>query len=160
MVWEMSFEEFQDALPRAGMNLAVLNLHVSPMPPTKFQLKLTIPVQMSFRDFQAGHLGYWNETNLAILNLHVIPMLPTMVGLNPTYRSKADMVWIFSRRPPWGISWISERNDFSNAESQCCSDTSDHVSAQSNLHIGRRCCSKIFEMADMAAILHIGTEWF
>ena len=43
-VWEeMSFEEFQDGHLgcQNGMNLAVLNLNVSPMPPTKFQLNPT-----------------------------------------------------------------------------------------------------------------------
>ena len=43
----MSVEEFQEGPHvgylgcRNGTNLAVLNLHVSPMPPTKFQLNLT-----------------------------------------------------------------------------------------------------------------------
>ena len=80
---------------------------------------------MSFQNFQVGHhgdnLGYWNGTNVAILNLHVTPLLPTMVGLNPTYRSGAHMVWKFSRWPPWGPSWISEQHDFSNSESLCSS---------------------------------------
>ena len=47
-VWEeISFEEFQEDLHgghlgcRNGKNLAVLNLHVSKMPPTKFQLNPT-----------------------------------------------------------------------------------------------------------------------
>ena len=101
MVWEkMSFEEFQDG-PHGGYlgcqngtNLAFLNLHVSPMPPTKFQLNPTyFPEQISFQDNQAGHhgghLGYWNGTNLAILNLHVTQMPLTKVELNPTtFRSR------------------------------------------------------------------------
>ena len=39
----MSFEEFQDGHCGhwKGANLAFLNLHVSPMPPTKFQLNPT-----------------------------------------------------------------------------------------------------------------------
>ena len=47
MVWEMSFEEFQDGHCgshlgyRNGMILAILNLYVSPMSPIKFQLNLT-----------------------------------------------------------------------------------------------------------------------
>ena len=36
----------------------------------------------------------------------------------------------------------------------------DQVSAQSNLRFGRRCHLKIFKMADMVAILDIGTELF
>ena len=57
-----------------------------------------------------------------------------------------------------GPSWISEWNYFSNSESLCCSDASHQASAQSSLQFGRRCCVKIFKMADMAAILDIGTE--
>ena len=65
--------------------------------PSSFSLiRLTVPQQMLFQDFQAGHhggnLGYWNETNLAILNFHVILMPPTKFGLNQTYHSGADMV--------------------------------------------------------------------
>ena len=115
-VWEeMSFEEFQDG-PHGGhlrcwngMNLVLLNLHVSPMPPSKFQLNLTyrsradiISRFSSWPPWHGGHLGYWNWTNLAILNLHVTPMLPTKVELNPTYHLGADMVWRFSRWPPGG----------------------------------------------------------
>ena len=48
MVWEeMSFEEFQDGLPGSHLGyqnrkiLAILNIHVATMPPTKFQLNPT-----------------------------------------------------------------------------------------------------------------------
>ena len=51
------------------------------LPPSFSLIRLTLPEQMSFQDFQAGHhLGSWNETNLAILNLHVIPCLPPNLG--------------------------------------------------------------------------------
>ena len=164
----MSFEEFQDGHLWCGnrTNLAALNLHVSPMPPTKFQLiiQITLREQMSFQDFPAGHHGshfrYWNGMNLAILNLHVTPMPPTMFGLNPAYHSGVDVVWRFSRWPPWRSSWILEQNSFSNSESPCYSDASHQVSAPSDLQFGRRCCLKIFKMTDMAAILDIGTEPF
>ena len=78
------------------------------------------------------------ESNLAILNLHVTPMPPTKFGFNPTYRFEADVVWSFSRLPSWGPSLISEQNDFSNYEYQCCSDASHQVSALSDLQFGRR----------------------
>ena len=62
-----------------GTNLAVLSLHVSPMPQIKFQLN---PTYRSGADVIAGHhgghLGYWTGTNLAILNLHVTHMPPTV----------------------------------------------------------------------------------
>ena len=99
----MSFEEFQDGRRGShleclnGTNIAALNLHVSPMPPIKFQLN---PIYHLGADvvsrFQAGHHGghleYYNGTNLAILNLHVTHMPPTKFGLNPNYRSGADVV--------------------------------------------------------------------
>ena len=120
----------------------------SPMSPqclwSNFSLiQLPVREQMSFQDFQdghhCGHLGYWNRTNLAILNCHVTQMPPTKFGLNLTYHSGADMAWIFSWWPPWRPFWISERKDFSNSESLCCSDASNQVSAQSDLRFGRRC---------------------
>ena len=107
---------------RNGPNLADLNLHVSPVLPPGFSyIRLIVRKQMSFQDFQdghnGGHLRYWNRMNLAILNLQVTPMSPTKCRLNPTYCSGADLVWIFSRWPPWRPSSILERNEFSHSES-------------------------------------------
>ena len=39
---------------------------------------------------------------------------------------------------PWGLSWLSEWNNFSNSESLCPCDASHQVLAQSNLRFGRR----------------------
>ena len=75
MVWEeMSFEEFQDG-PNGGhlgcwngTNLAVLNLHVTPVPPTKFQLNLTyrsranvISRYSSWPPWQQSRILEWNQ---------------------------------------------------------------------------------------------------
>ena len=49
-------------------------------------------------------------------------------------------------------------DDFSNSQSLYCSGASHQVSAQSDLQFGRRYRLKIFKMADMVAILDIGTE--
>ena len=125
---------------------------------------LTIWEQIWCEEFQngynGGHLGYQNETILAILNLNVAPMPPTKFGLNPTSRSGADVVWRFSRWPPWQLCWISERNDFCNSESPCPLDASHQISAQSDFRFRRRCRLKRFKMATVAAILDIGTERF
>ena len=133
------------------------------LPPSFRSIWLTVPEQILIQDFQAGHhgghLGYWNETNLAILKLHVISMPLTKFRLNLTCCSGADMVWRFSRWPTWGPSLISERNEFSNSESLCCSpqhdsdnseylclsNASHQVLAQSNLRFGR-CRSKNFKI--------------
>ena len=68
------------------MILAILNLYVALMPPTKFRLNLTRFGRRLFEEFQDGrHLGYRIGTILAILNLHVATMPPTEFQLNPTW---------------------------------------------------------------------------
>ena len=79
------------------------------LPPSFSLIRLTVPEQISFQDFQAGHhggnLGYWNGTNLAILNLHGSPNPPTKVGLNPIYRSGADRFEDFQDGHPGYQKW-------------------------------------------------------
>ena len=138
---------------------SILNLHVTPMPPPSYSLIwLTVPKQMSFQDFQPGHhgdnLGYWNGTNLAILNLHVTPMPPTEVGLNPTY-CLGSLVWFEDFQDGHHGELILDIKMDISMLLRCL-----QVSAQSDIQFGRRCCLKIFKMADMAAILDIGMEWF
>ena len=72
------------------MILAILNLYAAPMPPIKFQLKLTYglggDVFEEVQDgYHGGHLGYWRGTVLAILNLYVAPMRPIKFLQNPPY---------------------------------------------------------------------------
>ena len=87
------------------------------------------------------------------------PKAPIKFQLNLTYCLGLNVVWRISRWPPWWPSWISERNNYSNSESLCCSDASYKVSAPSDLWFGRRCLK--FEVAAMvAAILDIRMEWF
>ena len=105
-VW-VEFQDFQDGHHGChhgywnGTNLAILNLHVIQMPPTKFG-------EMWFEDFQDGHHGdqpeYLNGMILAILNLHVAQMPPTKFRLNLT-------AWA-ARQP----SWLAKLEDFSNSE--------------------------------------------
>ena len=75
-------------------DLAILNLHVTPMPHIKFGLNLSsVWEEMWFEEFQnSPHLGYWNRTIVATLNLHNTPMPPIKFKLNRTYHSGADMV--------------------------------------------------------------------
>ena len=102
---------------RNGMNLAVLNLHVSPMPLIKFQLNQTY---CSGADIVSGFSSWppWQpswileRTNLAILNLHVI-----------------------------------QTDDFSNSNSPCGPNASHQVWAQSDVGSGSRCGFKIFKIA-------------
>ena len=106
-VWdERSLEIFQDCHHgshlecRNGMNLAVLNLHVSPMPLIKFQLN---PTYCSWAYIVLGFSSWppWQpswileQTNLAILNLHVTQMPPTKFGLNLTLLGSRHGLKIF-----------------------------------------------------------------
>ena len=80
------------AILETGMILAILNLHVTPMPSTKFgsirRCSGADLEQIWFEDFQAGCCGdyprYWKGTILAILNLHVHSMPPIQFQLNLT----------------------------------------------------------------------------
>ena len=89
-VWEdLSFEEFQDGHRgghlgcRNGTNLTVLNLHVSLMLPTKFQLDLTY---CSGADV-VSRFSRWPQSwilerkDFAILNLHVTPIPPSLASI-------------------------------------------------------------------------------
>ena len=119
--------------------------YVPPMPPIRSaSIQLTVWEEMSFEEVQdGGHFGYQNRMILVILNLYVNPMPPIKFQLNPTYSLGGDVVWRISK---WRPAWTSERNDFNNSESQCPSDGSHWVSAQSDLWYAR-CCLKNFKMA-------------
>ena len=77
------------------MILAVLNLHVALMPPTKFQLKLTYSLAGDMiwisRCHHGGHLGHRNVTILAVLNHHVRSMPPIKFQLNLTLKVQEEM---------------------------------------------------------------------
>ena len=116
-----------------GTNLAVLNLHVSPMPPTKFQLNLTY----CSRADAVSSWPSWQPSWILELNQF-------SNSKSPCHPNASHQVWAQSDLPlgsrhglkiqddhPWahlgytlGPSWISE---FLR-----CSDASHQVSAQSN----------------------------
>ena len=84
---QMSFEDFQDAHHGGhlgywnGTNLAILNLHVAPMPPTRVRLNPTYrfgaDVVWRFQEgHRSGHLGYWNAIILAIWISMLLQCLP------------------------------------------------------------------------------------
>ena len=96
-------------------------------------------VSMWFEEFHIGyhgsHLGYWNRTILVILNLHHIPMPPIKFQPNPTYGLR-DISWRMLRRLQWQSSWISERNEFSNAKSPCRPNASTNFQLDLTLRLG------------------------
>ena len=92
MVWEMSFEEFQESHHgghlgyRNGTILAILNLCVTVIPPPSFSsIRLTVRDEMWIEEFQDGrhgsHLGYRNGTILAITKTR----LYSLTALNTTF---------------------------------------------------------------------------
>ena len=167
----MSFEYFQDdrygghLVYQNEMILAILILHVAPMPSTRFSLNLTLG---SGADV-LSRCSSWpprQPTWIAKRNMFsnseslYTPMLPIKFRYNPTYGLGGDVILRISKWPPWQPSWTLEQNEFSNSESLCLSNASHQVSTQSDLRFGRRCRLKIFKMADMAAILDVGKEQF
>ena len=101
--------------------LSVLNLHVAPMPPIKFQLILE---QNNFSNSEppchpnVSHQA-WAQSDLPFRS---------------TYGLKIFMIM---------ASWKSERNNYSNSESPSPLDASHQVSAEFDLRFGRKCCLKI-----------------
>ena len=71
-----------------GTILAIFDLQVTLMLPTKFGVNFSLSVQEKKRkiDFQdgrhGGHLGFSIGTILAIFYLQVTPMLPSKFGVN------------------------------------------------------------------------------
>ena len=121
-------------------NSAILNLHVTPMPPIKFRLNLTFCFGGDVVWRISGWQPAWtlDKRVIAILNFHDTPMPPITFKLNQTYRSVANVIWRFSRWLPWWPSWMSERNHFSNSKSPCCLNAFQQVSASSDLQFGSR----------------------
>ena len=63
-----------------GTILAIFDLLVTPMPPTKFGVDWDIEAKIDFQD--DDHLGFPIGTILAIFDLQVILMLPSKFGVN------------------------------------------------------------------------------
>ena len=96
------------------MILAIFDLQVTPMSPTKFGLSVQEKkLDIDFQDGgHGGHLGFWIRTILAIFDLQVTQMLPTKFRVNWPFGSE-EAKNRFSRWLPWRPTWISDRHDFS-----------------------------------------------
>ena len=112
--WHLGLEEAKNRFSRfmMGTILAIFDLHVTPMLPSKFGLSVQEKKQKI--DFQDGchgsHLGFPIGMILAIFDLQVTPMLPTSLELFGFWVQEKIR---FSRWLPWRPSWISDRHDFS-----------------------------------------------
>ena len=116
---------------------------------------LTVWEEMWSDEFHGGHLGYWNRMILAILNFHNTPMPPIKFKLNHLpFGSRCDLkIFKMAKMAAMGVSWISERNHFSNSKSQCCPDAFHQVSALSDLWFRSRQQLKTFKTVAMRAIM-------
>ena len=112
-----------------GTILVVLNVYMSTqcLPPS-FRIRLTAREEMSSKHFQdghhGGHLGYRNITIIAYLNCYVAPKPPT--------RFRLIRVRVYEQM------CSEDFHDGRNFESECCSDVSNQVSAQSDSRFGMR----------------------
>ena len=116
------------------MTLAIFDLQVNPMLPTKLE-SIGLSVQEKRKvDFQdgghGGHLGFPIGMTLAIFDLQVTPMLPTKFGVNRSFGSGEVTKSRFSRWRLWRPPWISDRHDFSYFWSTSHPDASYQVSSQ------------------------------
>ena len=95
-----------------GMILAIFDLQVTPMLPSKFGLSVQEKKQkIDFQDgHHGGHLGFPICMILAIFDLQVTPMLPSKFVVNWPFGSGEEEKNKFAR---WRPSWISHRHDFS-----------------------------------------------
>ena len=101
-----------------GMILAIFDLQVTQMLPTKFESTgFLVQEKKRKTDFQDGchgaHPGFTIGMILVIFDLQVTPMLPTKFGVNWPFGSGEEAKNRFSRWPPWRPSWISDRHYFS-----------------------------------------------
>ena len=85
--------------------------------------------------------------------------LPTSVSSTQLKNLEGYVIWRFLRWPTWRLSWLSERNDFSNSKSPCGSNAFHQVWVLSD-RCDSSCGFKIFKMATQAAILDSQTEQF
>ena len=141
------------------MILAILNLHVAPMPPIKFGLNLTWG---SGADVVSRFSRWPHRRPLAILDsqTELLSNSESLCRSDAFHQSLAQSNLRFGRcclkNFKMAASWILKRNNFSNSESLCSSNASHQVFPQSNLRFGR-CRLKNFKMV---TILDIGTERF
>ena len=87
-----------------GTILAIFDLQVTLMVPSKYGFKIGLSVQGKKRkiDFQdGGHLGFPIGTILAIFDLQVTPMLPSKFGVKWLVGSAEEAKNRFSRWRPW-----------------------------------------------------------
>ena len=164
----MLFQHFQDGHHGGhlglwnGRNLAILNLKVTPMPPTKFRLNPTHHLGADVV-WRFSRWSPWRPT--WILEGNDFSHSESLCCSDASHQVSAhqvseyslgDIVWRFSRWPTWQPSWILEWNDFNNSKPPCGPNAIHQVWARSDLGFRSRCGFKIFK----TAVLDSRTERF
>ena len=101
-----------------GMILAIFDLQVTQMLPTKFGVNWLFGSGEEAKNrfsrwLHGAHPGFTIGMILAIFDLQVTPMLPTKFGVNWPFGSGEEVKNRFSRWLPWRPSWVSDRHNFS-----------------------------------------------
>ena len=119
---------------RNKLFLAILNLHINPMPPTKFWLNPTyhsgVDVVWRFSRWPS-----WGPSQ--ILDQNYVSNSDSLCHSDASNQVWAQSALRFGRRcllknfkmAPWLPSWMSEWNEFSSSESPCLPNDSHQVSA-------------------------------
>ena len=97
------------------MILAISDLQITPILPTKFQVKSPFGLGEEAKNrFSRWPRPSWilDREDLAIFDLQVTLMLPIKFKVNKAFGSK-EAKYRLSRWPPWQPSWISDLNYFS-----------------------------------------------
>ena len=111
--WAWSFEQTLNGSQLGftiGTILAIFDLRVTPMLPTKFRVNWPF----SSGEEAKNRFSRWlSGTILAIFDLQVTTMSPTKFGVNWPFGAREEAKYRFSRWRPWWPSGIPDQNDFS-----------------------------------------------
>ena len=100
-----------------SMILAIIDLQVTPMLPSKFGVNCPFSSGEAKNRFsrwlpcRPSWISNWQDFSYFLSTDH--PMLPSKFGVNWPFSSGEEAKNRFSRWLPWRPSWISDRHDFS-----------------------------------------------
>ena len=98
-----------------GTILAIFDLQVTPMLPSKFGVNWPFGSGEEAKNRFSRWRPSWisDRHDFSYFYLQVTPMLPSKFGVNWPFGSGEEAKNRFSRWRPWRPSWISDRHDFS-----------------------------------------------
>ena len=160
----MSFEDFQDGQHgghlgyQNGMLLAILNLHMAPMPPTKFGLNLTKVQEKNV----GSRFSRWppRQPSWIMEGLKQFWISMSLWHFPSSFGSMQHTVWEMSFEE-FQDGWHGGNLGYGKGTILAILNlhVTHQISALPDLWFGR-CHLKNFKMAVLATILDIGTERF